>query len=100
MYQFNIEFEYDADKSEANWLKHGVSLEEAKLLWIGSGAELPSSYPNETRWLRVGTIADKIFTCIFTYREKKVRMISLRCSREDEVNYYYREMSKNEKEKT
>jgi uncharacterized DUF497 family protein len=100
MYQFNIEFEYNEEKSEANRLKHGFSLEEAKILWVQLSAEWPVPYPDEKRWLRVGMFGDKFYTCIFTYRGLKTRLISLRRSRKEEVNRYYREMSKDEKEKT
>jgi len=89
MYQFNIEFEYDGAKSQANYLKQGLSLEDAKLLWKILGAESKSLYSPEDRWLRVGIIEEKFYTCIFTYRGEKIRPISLRRSREEEINRYY-----------
>ena len=100
MDQFNIEFEYDEAKSEANRLKHGLSLEEAKVLWMQISGEWPVSYFDEPRLIRVGIVEDKFHTCVFTYRWARVRLISLRRSRKEEVHRYYREMSKDEKEKT
>lgn len=100
MYQFNIEFEYDEAKSEANRLKHGISLEVAKILWAQLSGEWPVSHAVEERWLRVGMIEDKFYTCVFTYRGLKIRLISLRRSRKEEVNRYYLELAKDEKEKT
>lgn len=100
MYQFNIEFEYDEEKSEANRLKHGLALEDAKALWAQFGSEWPAEYFDEERWLRVGWIGERLFTCVFTYRGKKVRFISLRRSRDIEIARYLKEKTKNEKEET
>jgi hypothetical protein len=84
MYQFNIEFEYDEEKSEANRLKHGLALSDAKALWAQFGSEWPAVYFDEERWLRVGWIGERLFTW-FYLSQQKVRLISLRRSRDIEV---------------
>ena len=70
------------------------------MLWVEAATELPAGYLLEIRWLRIGFISEKMYTCIFTYRGKKVRLISLRRSRESEVRRYNEDILKNEKEKT
>jgi len=41
-----MEFEYDIDKSAANKKKHGVTFEEAKVLWVEDPV---SSQPEEKK---------------------------------------------------
>jgi hypothetical protein len=39
-----MEFEYDPQKSEANFIKHGIDFEEAKYLWDDPSSFLTSQY--------------------------------------------------------
>ena len=96
-YIFNMEFEYDAQKSKANQLKHGVSFEEAKQFWLIPGIKAEGRRAsNEFRFIRIVEWNGKFYSCVFTIRENKTRLISVRRSRPDEIRFYREEMRKNE----
>ncbi len=96
MYNIGIEFEYDAEKSRSNMKKHGISFEDAKQLWFVVNVGLAANEDPEKRYLIVGELQGKLFTCVFTYRGNKVRLISARRSRESEERKYYEKLQKKE----
>ena len=78
-------FEYDSAKSEANKLKHGIDFEEAQQLWNDESAlEGKTPYTKEERYYRIGQIGRAFWTAIFTYREGRIRLISVRRARGSE----------------
>lgn len=84
-----MDFEFDPQKSELNKTKHGIDFEEAQELWRDDRAKeslLDSS--TETRFMLVGTIGSKHWSAIYTYRNGQVRIISVRRSRQGEINDY------------
>jgi uncharacterized DUF497 family protein len=84
-----IEFEFDKRKSQTNKKKHGIDFDEAQALWEDPDrVEIPARTIDEERYLLIGTIADKFWSAIFTYRNDKVRIISVRRSRKEEVVIY------------
>lgn len=84
-----MDFEYDPQKSESNKIKHGIDFEESQELWKDSQAiEQDLSTKNEKRHMLIGLIGEKHWSCIYTYRNGKVRIISTRRSRVDEVEDY------------
>lgn len=91
-----MEFEYNSKKSASNRQKHGISLEEAKALWFVSGLEIEARTQDEPRFLRIGKLEGKFYSCIYTVRGNVVRLISARRSRREEEKIY-EEAAKNEK---
>jgi len=84
-----IIFEYDEFKSAANMVKHGLDFKQVQRLWDDSNLlELVSPVSNEPRFLNIGKIDEKYWTAIVTYREKAVRLISVRRARTEEVEAY------------
>ncbi len=82
-------FEFDPEKSEANKGKHGIDFVEAQALWDDTDfIEIPARSLDEPRSLVIGKIADKHWSGIITYREERVRIISVRRSRKEEVEVY------------
>ena len=84
-----MKFEYDIKKAQANKVKHGVDFEEAKALWHGDFLIAPVLSEGEQRFMIIGKIKDKLYSCIFTVRGEKMRIISCRRSREKETRGYY-----------
>lgn len=83
------EFEYDEAKSKANEIKHGVDFVEAQALWLdGNLLVAPARSGSERRFLFVGVIGEKHWSAIATYRGEKIRLISVRRSRDREVQAY------------
>ena len=83
-----VEFEYDPDKSAANLAKHGIDFEQIQQLWDGKVVAAPARDCSERRWLAVGQLDSKFWTVIVTLRNNKVRIISARRSRKNEIENY------------
>ncbi len=84
-----MNFEYDSNKSEINKEKHGIDFEEAKTLWEDDNLlEVPLSFSDEVRHLCIGKIRNKHYSAVITYRDKTIRIISVRRSRKEEIYNY------------
>ena len=84
-----MEYEFDKRKSEINLRKHGIDFNRAQDLWNDPDRiEIPAKTIDEQRFLMIGKISDKHWSCIFTYRSEKVRIISVRRSRKEEIDIY------------
>ncbi len=82
-------FEYDDDKNQANLEKHGIDFLDAQALWKDSDLlEIRARSDDEPRYLVVGMIGSKHWTAVITYRNGRVRLISVRRSRKSEVELY------------
>lgn len=88
-----MKFEYDQNKSSVNKDKHGVDFEEAKTLWLGDNIILPALTRGEARYMIIGRISHSLYSCIFTKRSSKIRVISCRKSREKEREVYHEKIS-------
>ena len=84
-----MEFEYDEIKSKKNKDKHGIDFVEAQHLWDDpERIEIPAKTEDEPRYVLIGKIGEKHWSVIITYREEKVRIISARRSRKEEIEFY------------
>jgi hypothetical protein len=84
-----VDFEFDVSKSVANKAKHGIDFVEAQALWLDDmRVEIPARTADEPRYLIVGVIAGKHWSAVITYREERIRVISVRRSRSEEVAIY------------
>jgi uncharacterized DUF497 family protein len=82
-------FEYDSDKSAENKRKHGVDFEEAQTLWSDPALlEIPARVSDEPRWVVIGKMNEKHWSSVTTRRGDNVRIISVRRSRDEEVEVY------------
>lgn len=83
------EFEYDSSKSLSNEFRHGITFDAAQDLWNDPDAiTLQAAERGEIRYLLIVKLYDKHWSAIFTYRELKIRIISVRRARKNEVNVY------------
>jgi uncharacterized protein len=82
-------FEFDPAKSQANKAKHDIDFSEAQALWDDPNLlEVPARTLDEPRFLIVGRIADKYWSAVVTYRADRIRIISVRRARKEEVAAY------------
>jgi len=82
-------FEFDDLKSKSNLQKHGIDFIEAQALWNDSNLlEIPARTLDEPRFLTIGMIEQKLWSAVITYRNGKIRLISVRRSRAEEVTLY------------
>ena len=84
-----MEFEFDNNKGEENKKKHGIDFIEAQVLWDDPDrVEVTVRTIGEPRFLVIGKITDKYWSVFITYRGNKIRIISVRRSRGEEVEIY------------
>ncbi len=84
-----MEFEFDPQKSKRNKEKHGIDFYEAQALWDDPDfIEIPVKTIDEVRFLVIGKISGKHWSGVITYRGEKIRIISVRRSRKEEVDIY------------
>jgi len=84
-----MNFEFDPEKSNANKRKHNLDFVEAQLLWEDPDRlQVPARTQDEPRLMLIGRIGDKHWSAIFTVRNDKIRIISVRRSRTKEVREY------------
>jgi len=84
-----MEIEFDEKKSKTNKKKHGIDFIEAQKLWEDPDTiEIPAKTIDEARSLVIGKVEGKFWSAVITYRHDKVRIISVRRSRPEEVQIY------------
>ena len=85
-------FEYDPHKSDLNRAKHGIDFDEAQYLWDDEVfLEIPAKNLDEPRFLVIGKIKGKHWSAVITYRDENIRIISVRRSRDEEIELYENE---------
>ena len=84
-----ISFEFDEQKSLSNLQKHGIDFVQAQALWNDQDLiEIPAKTVDEPRSMVIGKIKDNHWSAVITYRNKRIRIISVRHARTEEVNLY------------
>jgi hypothetical protein len=92
-----MDFEWDAKKDRANRKKHGVSLEEAKLIFDGpvlTRVDDRQDY-GEAREISIGLLSPEApLMVVHTERGEKARLISARKANRRERKVYYDHLKK------
>jgi len=84
-----MNFEYDYQKSRINLEKHGIDFDVAQALWCDPDLlEIPAKTVDEPRFLVVGKMGCRHWSAMITYREATIRLISVRRSRQEEIELY------------
>jgi len=84
-----MEFEFDQRKSRSNQKTHGIGFGEAQALCEDPDLiEIPARTTDEPRSVVVGKIGDRYWSGVVTYREDRIRIISVRRSRDEEIALY------------
>ena len=74
---------------KTNLKKHGIDFQAAQELWKDPDLlEFQVKSDNENRFLVIGLIGAKHWSAVVTYRDERIRLISVRCSRKKEVELY------------
>ena len=62
---------------------------EAQTLWRDTHrSEVPARTTDEPRRMVIGQVGGKVWSAVVTYRDERIRIISVRPSRENEVALY------------
>ena len=84
-----MQFEFDDRKSMKNNEKHGIDFIEAQGIWDDPDIiEIPAKFVDEPRSLVIGRYRETHWSGIITYRAEKIRIISVRRSRKEEIEIY------------
>ncbi|MEY3516606.1 MAG: hypothetical protein RIS67_823 [Pseudomonadota bacterium] len=82
-------FEFNAEKSKTNRIKHGIDFIDAQRLWDDPLLlEIPARTEDEPRYLVIGLIDGKHWSAVISYRDSAIRLISVRRARTEEVTLY------------
>jgi len=83
-----MEFEFDINKSKRNFEKHGIDFIEAQKLWENENFSFSfvRNVKGEDRYITSSYIKEKCWSAIFTIRNGKIRIISVRRCRKNEKN--------------
>jgi uncharacterized protein len=84
--------EWDARKAGANYRKHGVRFSEAEPVFEDDNAVTitdDESDPEEQRFVSIGMgIKERVLVVVYSYRGKKIRIISARLADRYERSQY------------
>jgi uncharacterized protein len=70
-------------------VKHGINFVSVQALWEDQGhVEVPARTEDEPRFLVIGRIGETHWSVVITYRGERVRIISARRARKEEVRLY------------
>ena len=84
-----MQFEFDPGKSAANGKKHGIDFVEAQAIWEDPDRlETPARSIGELRHQVIGRISEITWSAFVTYRNEKIRIISVRRARPEEEARY------------
>jgi hypothetical protein len=97
MYNKNMKFEWDSEKSHTNRLKHKIDFESAKSLWEDPDRiEIRAPHPIENRSILIGKIGKHLWSAVYTLRGEAIRIISVRRSKKQEMKLYEQEKTREE----
>ena len=84
-----MQYAFDPGKSAANHDKHGIDFIEAQAIWADERMVIvQSKSAGEVRHLAIGLIGQRHWSAVWTIRETRVRIISVRRARKDEVELW------------
>jgi uncharacterized protein len=85
------EFEWDEAKNRFNQEKHAIDFIDAMMVFAGQPyiKRSDNSGTDKERFVAVGYVNKAFWAVVFTYRQRKLRIISARKAREDEKEAYF-----------
>jgi len=85
-----MEFEFNEQKSLNNADKHGIDFAKAQFLWCDTRRiSVEARSETEPRFALIAMHNGKLWTAVYTLREDRIRIISVRRSRNGEEKGYY-----------
>ncbi len=85
-----MDYEWDGNKARLNLRKHGVDFADAATVFADDYAlTIPDDYPDEDRFVTIGMDAlGRILVVVFTWRGRRIRIISARKAESHERKQY------------
>jgi len=90
-----VDFEWDEDKAAGIFRKHGIDFADAVGVFDDPlASSMPDDDPGEERWIGLGTdTLGRLLVVVYTFRGKKIRIISARRATPTERRTYLRNLS-------
>ena len=87
-----VEYEWDPKKAASNFKKHAVSFADAVAVFADDRAlTMDDSQPEEERHITLGMDAvGRVLVVVYTWREERIRIISVRLATPSERKQYER----------
>lgn len=91
-----MQYEWDAKKSRANLEKHGLSFEDAELVFESKCITFVDERFDygEARLITLGVLSGRIVVVVHAPRDEKTRIISMRKANEREQEIYQKRLGK------
>ena len=84
-----MQFEWDEARRLSVLEARGIDFVDAHLLFDGRPLlVVPAHRANEERWLGAGNIEQRMIAVVWTWREDRIRIITMRRARDEEKNRY------------
>lgn len=84
-----MEFEWDEAKRLKCIAERGLDFLDAALLFDGRDLlSVPSPRAGEERWLSVGELEGRLIAVVWTWREDRLRVVTVRKARDEEKKRY------------
>ena len=84
------EYEWDEGKDEANIAAGRLGFAAVRQFEWETAVIIPSPRFGEARWAAIGYIEDRLYYVVYTAREDRIRIISLRRASRQEERFYAR----------
>lgn len=86
-----MQFEWDEKKARSNKAKHGVDFEAVRAFDFDTALYVVDEATDygEERILATGLIGARFYTMVFTERDERIRVISLRRATKTEIRKFY-----------
>lgn len=86
-----MQFEWDEKKARSNKAKHGVDFEAVHAFDFDTALYVVDEATDygEERILATGLIGARFYTMVFTERDERIRVISLRRATKTEIRKFY-----------
>jgi len=95
---FSNGFEWDDEKADVNYRKHGVHFDAAQAAFRDAfgvdEVDMSMNYGEETRYILIAHAAGRLIAVIYVERGDRVRIISARGATRREHDRYHRQNSK------
>ena len=85
-----MEYEWDEGKDEANIAAGRLGFAAIERFEWQTAVIIPSPRYGESRWAAIGYIEDRLYFVVYTTREDRIRIISLRRASRQEERIYAR----------
>ena len=92
-----MKYEWDKEKSDASLEKHGLSFEDAPLVFRGKCVSFEDNRFDygEIRYITLGKLKGRVVLIVHTPRPNKIRIISMRKANNREQKIYQKRLEEN-----